>query len=237
MTIQPTQVNTDCVIPLAARDPHRTLGIHVETYGTPAAVDLYSQAKIFNELYFDGSLADIIIEIASPASPNSYATHQSMTPEGVACMIRIAPSVVLDGTTFSHDILLHEMIHIWQCEKVWQGNPALYEKGSKGHGPSFAEKCNEIGKALSLPEVAVKGKGKPDCAYWPYNVRPDGYYGEGKKSAKAVIKSKQPKGSKTRRSAQANEISKVEQAIALFASMSPEETRATLDLLGLTTKG
>jgi hypothetical protein len=33
---------------------------------------------------------------------------------------------------------------------------------------------------LGLAEVAPKGKrsGKPDCAQWPLNVRPLGYYGE-----------------------------------------------------------
>lgn len=206
---------------LPARAPHKAMAVHVAEFGTEAAQDLYASAREFNQTYFGGQLAEVFIEIASPGSPNAYATHQPRTPEGVACMVRIAPSVVTANREFALDCLLHEMIHVWQSETDNR------EPGYQGHGPKFAAKCNEIGAKLGLPEVAAKGKdGKPDCAQWPLNVRPEGFYGQSPKAVKAVSKAVAPKGSRRRASATAAKQSAL--AVALEAVAQCNQTERAL---------
>jgi len=178
---------------LTARNPHNAIAGHVVTYGNESAQALYVLADVYDTLYFGETLGQVFVEIGSPGSPNALATCEFRTPEGVAAKLRIAPSVVADSAELAADALLHEMIHMWQAVSD------NLEPGYEGHGPKFAAKCNEIGAILGLPPVGVKGRdGLPNCAQWPLNVRPVGYYGEGPRAAKAVAratKSKAPKGS------------------------------------------
>jgi hypothetical protein len=109
---------------------------------------------------------------------------------GGRAQIRLRESVltgrhrlVREGTEYAEgrflyvgDILLHEMVHQWQ-----QGVTGKKEISYKGHGPTFRDKCNEIGRELGLPAVRVaKARGKerelPSCAEWPHCVRPSDYY-------------------------------------------------------------
>jgi hypothetical protein len=205
---------------VATRAVHRAMAQTVASNGQACSKELYTAAAEFNATHFGGLLTAIMVEITAPASPRALATHEPVTPEGVDCVIRIAPSVINSGTKLALDVLLHEMIHVWQAETDNR------EPGYAGHGPKFAAKCNEIGRALGLPEVGVKGRGGvPDCAQWPLNVRPAGYYGEEGRAPKAVAHAT---GAKTTRAPRAPkrplvELSKVSQALLLLATMTPEE--------------
>lgn len=216
---------------LSAREPHKAMAGHVDAHGCTEARDLYEQARRFDELYFGGTLGPLFVEIAAPASPSALATHQPRTPEGVAMVIRIAPSVVDSGTALAHDALLHEMIHAWQTVANKR------EPGYAGHGPEFAAKCNEIGKVLGLGPVGVKGRGGlPDCAQWPLNVRPEGYYGEAPRAAKAVARAaKRPGSAKPRKAKPATVAPASAQDVALAALLActPDERAAVLLAMGL----
>lgn len=204
---------------VSTRAVHTAMAATVASHGHDLAKDLYETARRYNDEFFGGQLTALLVEITAPASPRAYATHQPKTPEGVDCVIRIAPSVVEAGQAFAHDVLLHEMIHVWQAETEKS------EPGYAGHGPNFAAKCNEIGAKLGLGQVGVKGRGGlPDCAQWPLNVRPAGYYGEAPRATKAVVRATQPSARKPRApKAVAAPVSKVDQALALVLAMTDEE--------------
>ncbi len=107
------------------------------------------------------------------SSARAWGDFIARDPHGIQSLIRVAPRAIKRGALFAADVLLHEMVHQWCCEVVEDD-----ERGYRGHGPQFAKKCNEIGKQLGLADVAARGKrvGLPDCAAWPMNVRPEGYY-------------------------------------------------------------
>jgi hypothetical protein len=207
-----------------SRAVHSAMAATVQAAGLDVAREIYETARQFNDQFFGGMLTALLVEITAPASPRALATHEPRTPEGVDCVIRIAPSVVADGPLTWKDVLLHEMIHVWQTEADKR------EPGYAGHGPEFAAKCNEIGAKLGLGQVGVKGRGGlPDCAQWPLNVRPAGYYGESTRGAKVARKSsgKAPRTRKPRAaSAPVSAPSKVDAAVALVLSMTPEERQA-----------
>lgn len=207
---------------LQARQPHTAMAAHVDAHGSDAARDLYTKAAEFDSRFFGGKLGPLVIEIASPASPAALATHEASTPEGVACVIRIAPSVVNAGQALAYDALLHEMVHVWQTVAEKR------EPGYQGHGPNFAEKCNEIGAVLGLPPVGVKGKGPkgvklPDCAQWPLNVRPDGYYGTAPRAVKAVSRATKARKRAATVAAVAEPQTALERALAALSELTPSE--------------
>jgi hypothetical protein len=216
-----------------SRSVHSAMAKTVSAFGILEAQDMYKTASRFNDEFFGGILTAIMVEITTPGSPSALATHEPRTPEGVDCVVRVSPSVVMASKELAHDVLLHEMIHVWQAETENR------EPGYAGHGPKFAAKCNEIGSKLGLNPVSVKGKeGLPDCAQWPLNVRPDGYYGASVRATKAVARAtkarktaaKTPKAPKAKRDM-------VAEVLALLAEMSPEEreiVKGALDSEGLT---
>lgn len=146
-------------------------------------------------------------------------------------MIRIAPSVVEAGDRLAQDVLLHEMIHVWQAETDNR------EPGYAGHGPKFANMCNEIGATLGLAEVGVKGRGGlPDCAQWPLNVRPEGYYGEAVRATKAVASATKARRVRAPRTEPAPAPAPVDVVLSLLGALSADElvqvqAQAALDLL------
>jgi hypothetical protein len=230
--------------PSKLRTVHAAMASTVQEAGDDVARAMYVKARQFNDLYFDGALTALLVEITAPASPRALATHQPRTPEGVDCVIRIAPGVVSGGPLVWEDVLLHEMIHVWQAET---GNQ---EPGYQGHGPKFAAKCNEIGAKLELPPVGVKGRGKdasgaklPNCAQWPLNVRPAGYYPPETRGAKAAA----PKAARQRRAKAADRdeapesgpssVDRVREALALVRAMSTDERLAFVDALADVTGG
>jgi hypothetical protein len=155
------------------RAPHRATRAVVEAEGQQLVRHLYAAFDEFNRAYFDGQLGEPLI-LVTFTSPRALGDHQRRDVHGLQSVIRVHPKTVRRGEAFSRDVLLHEMVHVWQGEVLGD-----LEEGYRGHGPKFAEKCTAIGRALELPEVGVKGrKGLPDCAGWPVNVRPAGFYGD-----------------------------------------------------------
>lgn len=176
------------------RNPHIAMANHVEAHGSDIARELYEAAKRFNREFFEGKLAPCFVEITLPASLRALATYQPKNPEGVESCIRISPSVVTVSKELALDALLHEMIHAWMQEV--EQDP---ENGYAGHGPKFAAKCNEIGEKLGLGPVSAKGRGEDgrDCAQWPLNVRPKGYYGEQAEAQGRVTRARKTKAERT----------------------------------------
>lgn len=206
---------------------HAAMARTVETAGQELSKDLYAAFLEFNEKYFNNVLTARMIEITAPASPNALATHQPVTPEGVECVIRIAPSVCEAGPNFYRDVLLHEMIHVWQRETDNS------EPGYQGHGPKFAAKCNEIGAKLGLPEVKCRAKGEDkDCAQWPLNVRPEGYYGAHKRAVKAVTRARKPVGSRRSKRTVATQVAP--NALELVLDLLPELNETERQLVAST---
>ncbi len=213
----------------ATRAVHSAMAASVTARGTVQSQGLYDAARRLNADHFAGVLTAILVEITAPGSPRALATHEPRTPEGVDCVIRIAPSVVEAGDRLAQDVLLHEMIHVWQAETDNR------EPGYAGHGPKFAAKCNEIGKALGLAEVGVKGRGGLlDCAQWPLNVRPEGYYGEAVRATKAVAAATKVKAPRKPKAAPAPAPKPVDVVLGMLGGLTADElevVRAALDVL------
>lgn len=201
----------------------------VTARGTTQSQALYVAARKLNADHFGGCLTAILVEITAPGSPRALATHEPRTPEGVDCVIRIAPSVVEAGDRLAQDVLLHEMIHVWQAETDNR------EPGYAGHGPKFAAQCNLIGATLGLAPVGVKGRGGlPDCAQWPLNVRPEGYYGEAVRATKAVAAARKAPKARAPKAAPAPAPLPVDVVLGLLGALSAEERtmiRGALDFL------
>lgn len=155
----------------------RALRESVEADGHPVVRFLYERYLAFGLAFFGGMLPDCTVLLSPPSSPRALGDHCAADEHGLRYRVRIAPSVVRGGELLLADVLLHELVHVW-CNAA--GQP---EKGYRGHGPAFAAACNKIGEMIGLPAVGVRGRdGLPDCAQWPLNVRPAGYYdqaGEG----------------------------------------------------------
>jgi hypothetical protein len=143
--------------------------------GTIDAKALFVAYEAINRAVFGGALPPATLLWTAPGSPRTYADHISVDEHGIRFRIRVSPSIRKYGLRFVLDVVMHEMVHV-ACSYLDHDN----EPGYRGHGPKFAARCNAIGALLGLAEVAAKGKrsGKPDCAQWPLNVRPLGYYGE-----------------------------------------------------------
>lgn len=164
------QVKAGAIAP--ARGAHVATRAQIEAEGDELVATLYALFDSYNEKHFAGALAAPLV-VATLTSPRAFADASERDVNGLRSIIRIHPSTLRKGETFIADVLLHEMIHVWQFE-VQRDR----EDGYRGHGPQFADKCNELGRALGLPPVSAKGrKGLPDCASWPLCVRPSGYYG------------------------------------------------------------
>ena len=140
----------------------------------------------WNTLYFGNKLQTPYVRISMPTTPRAYGTYRERSGEGGTSEIDLRPSL-LEGThphlqigpeftagrlLFIEDVLLHEVIHLWQRE-----GDGEVENSYRGHGPTFRDKCNEIGEALRLTPVGTKHQRKlPNCAHWPQIVRPEEYY-------------------------------------------------------------
>jgi len=148
---------------------------------------LYQLWAEWNATYFDGALVPPYILLTEPAGPRTYADCGPVSGFGGRCQIRMRPSLLagthphlrgeIEGRVrFVADVLLHETIHQWQQERSGQTEHAWH-----GHGPSFRDRANAIGRALGLPPVRTGKRRGPDrhlpsCAQWPHCVRPSEYY-------------------------------------------------------------
>ncbi|HKP55476.1 MAG TPA: SprT-like domain-containing protein [Polyangiales bacterium] len=154
------------------RAPHLATSAVVDAAGTDFARAVYALFQEFNARFFAGALAAPLVLITQANSARTLGDYAARDIHGLESRIRIAPASAKRGLLFTADVLLHEMVHAWQHEVDGET-----EAGYRGHGPRFAQKCNEIGAALGLPSVGVKGRaGLPDSAHWPLNVRPADYY-------------------------------------------------------------
>lgn len=147
---------------------------------------------VWNPEHFNGEFkARPHILLATPCIPNALGDYSRTGGWGGKAQIRIRESL-LDGThpavaagdnykegrfLFVADVLLHECIHQYQHEILGIEKTSSYIS----HGPTFRDKCNEIGEKLGLAKVrASQTRGKdrdlPSCCYWPHCVRPEGYY-------------------------------------------------------------
>jgi len=156
---------------LQVRSVHRELAQLVEHEGTEAPRRLFEVYRQHNAKHFAGKLGEPFVMLMTPSSPRALGDYQGKDPHGIYSRIRVRPNVLKKGAKFTDDVLLHEMVHAWCNEIV--GDP---EEGYKGHGPEFARKCNAIGETLGLAKVFARGRGGPNCAQWPMNVRPADYY-------------------------------------------------------------
>ena len=146
----------------------------IQAEGSFGAKFLYACYDYLNKTLFGGALPPAAILWTAPSSPRAYADYITTDDHGIKFRIRMSPSIRQYGPKFVFDVLLHEMIHL-VCAHVERDE----EHGYRGHGPRFAHWCNTFGRMMKLAEVSPKGRGgKLDCAQWPINVRPAGYYGE-----------------------------------------------------------
>jgi hypothetical protein len=154
----------------------------------PATERLYGVFHDHNRQHFAGQLVPPYLLLAEPSTPQRLGDC-TLDAHGLRGRIRIRPSL-LAGThpdtetmtpanraRLTDDVLLHELIHLWQYEV-----DGRTDDGYHGHGPSFAEKANAIGVRLALPRVRTSkrrgvDKDLPSCSQWPHNVRPTRYYG------------------------------------------------------------
>lgn len=156
------------------RAVHRATAAAIRSHGSNEAQVMLELFHSYNETYFSSKLAAPLVLILSPTSARALGDYCPRDAHGLESRIRIAPRVLKKGSLFAFDVLLHEMIHAFAQEVLGDLEP-----GYRGHGPKFAAVCNAIGDTMGLPHVAAKGRdGLADCAHWPLNVRPAGYYPE-----------------------------------------------------------
>lgn len=169
------------------RAPHKTTRTVVDAEGNPLAKELYLAFDEYNRAYFDGRLDVPFVLIAPTSSPRALGDAIDRDAHGLRSPIRIRPDVFMKGgLKLALDVLLHEMVHVWQYEVMHEK-----EDGYQGHGPIFTGKCNEIGKLLGLPEVSVKARKGPPSSQWPCSVRPAGYYPAQPTRAKRLPRAKE----------------------------------------------
>jgi hypothetical protein len=152
----------------------RALRVTAERDGAELVRALHAAYEELNMRHFGGKLPPAAILVTRTQSPRALGDHIPIDENGIRFRVRISPVTLGRGLLFALDVLLHEMVHIAQSHLEGTREP-----GYQGHGPIFARLCNDIGAELGLPEVFARGTraGKPDCAQWPVNVRPRGFYG------------------------------------------------------------
>lgn len=151
---------------------------------------LYDQWENYNQRFFGGEMVTPYIMFSAPGFAQALGDCSEISAFGGRSQIRLRESVLTgrhrlvrpeeeykEGRfRYVADIVLHEMVHQWQQEVTGKK-----ELSYKGHGPTFRDKCNEIGRELGLGPVRVaKARGKdrelPSCAEWPHCVRSNDYY-------------------------------------------------------------
>jgi hypothetical protein len=151
---------------------------------------LYSAFEDWNRNLFGSQLEPPHFLILEPRMPTAEGDYSSIGGWGSKSQIRIRPALIdatwpdlINGSgdpegvrRYWLDVALHELVHAF-CNEIL-GRP---EAAEKGHGRVFTRECNRVGQLLGLPPVGQARKsrnreGLPSCAFWPSNVRPEGYY-------------------------------------------------------------
>ena len=151
---------------------------------------LYPTWRHFNATYFAGRLAVPHISIGL-TTPRRFSECRLTTDYGGEINIVLSGRVVF-GTDrrvvrtddpdaegvqrFVSDLLLGETVKQFVLEILGDE-----EDGWGGRGPLFCREANRIGEVLGLPRVeprrrAYRGMGHPVAAFWPWALRPPGYY-------------------------------------------------------------
>ncbi len=151
---------------------------------------LYPTWRRYNTTYFDDRMDAPHISIGL-TGPRRFSDCRPTTDNGGQINIVLAERIVF-GTDrrvirtddpdaegverFVSDLLLAETVKQYVLEVLNDG-----EVGWGGRGPLFCREANRIGEVLDLPRVeprrrAFRGMGQPVAAFWPWAVRPQGYY-------------------------------------------------------------
>lgn len=186
--------NPGPIVSRETRSVHRALAETIKASGTRLTRAMMQAYQVFNAEHFEGKLGAPCVMLTSPSSPRAFADYIGRDEHGIESRIRIRPTIAeKQGEHFMLDVLLHEMVHAWVAEvEAPNMTPKQLktENTYKGHGPVFCAKCNAIGEKLNLPPVAVKGRGAPDCAQWPLNVRESAKNDDGTETQQDKAKSK-----------------------------------------------
>lgn len=151
---------------------------------------LYPLWRYYNATYFDERLAVPHISIGL-TSPRRFSECRLTTDYGGQINLVLAERIVF-GTDrrvvrtndldaeglwrFTSDLMLGEAVKQFVLEVQGEG-----EEGWGGRGPLFCREANRIGESLGIPQVeprrrAYRGMGQPVAAFWPWALRPQGYY-------------------------------------------------------------
>ncbi len=148
----------------------------------------YHAWDAFNDGFLGGKLIPPVIRIGECAHGLTYGQYWPIGSGGTTEIVirnTVATGAHPDFnasdrngmTRFLIDVVRHETIHQAQHE-IWQADESSWD----GHGPVFRDICNVVGVRWGLPSVRSSKCGKkqkdvPSSAQWPFNVRPDGFYG------------------------------------------------------------
>ena len=161
---------------------------HSEPVYREVLADLYDFWREMNKTFFRGQLKKPHLTIGV-TPPRCLGFCKPLTDWGGQLQITISETVVLGrhrvvvnrwpaegAKRFARDMLLHEILH----QFAWEVSGDT-EQGYRGHGPRFTKLCNEIGERLGITFVITRRRGRKDSEkatanYWPYSVRPAGYY-------------------------------------------------------------
>ena len=161
---------------------------HSDQWYRPRLERLYDRWNQWNEDFFYKKMAEPYLMISSLTGKGTMGLYQNISSFGGKSVIRIN-RLILTGEfedcahgnrdpeglmRIAEDTLLHEMIHQYANEHLFQPEPS-----QRGHGVTFRDECNRIAEQLGWEtKVRISKKTKtnahlPSCAQWPDEVRPD----------------------------------------------------------------
>ena len=152
---------------------------------------LYPRWHVYNKDFFNGRLKIPHIGIGR-THPRRFSQCRLTTDYGGVMDITLDERIVFAEATrvvrdpwpagglvrFLDDLLLGEAVKQFVLEV--RGST---EEGYGGYGPLFAAEATRIGREIGLPRGdvlarrrALRGRGEPVAAFWPWAFRDEGYY-------------------------------------------------------------
>jgi len=146
----------------------------------------------YNIKYFDGRLAPPLLSIESIPPPvpglrfvGNYYRRRDDRPSRILLesamfagdlpFLRRGPEFAAGRERYIADVLLHEMVHQYQCEVLGIRRTRIDGRwSSPQHGRTFCARANFIGKLLQLTRVTANRR--PTGTAWPHTIRPSWYY-------------------------------------------------------------
>jgi hypothetical protein len=151
---------------------------------------LYNQWEGSNAADFGSRLMPPHIDIGRTA-PRSLGHCHATTGYGASLQLLLNEGLVFGSNTewvvnpdqFGHRSFVSDLLLCLTVQQYVLEVRGDDESGYRGHGPLFTERANLIGTRLDLNPVIVRRRGpedegRPVAAGWPFNVRPEGYYGD-----------------------------------------------------------